>query len=126
MRRQLGDCGQVKAAGRQHGQEHRMLPGRPGRGNPEIGLGLGEVQDARAVGEHRGECVTGIESSLVDLGDVGHHVGFDAPGLAHELGQAAEQLVVGDRLEWSLLLHDRNIGRGFLESRKAAGTTRRG
>src|SRR6266568_1647213 len=35
---------------------------------------------------------------------------FDTTGLAHELGQAVEQLVVRDRLKRSFLSHDWNIG----------------
>ena len=90
-----------------------MLPRRPGRRNAEVGLGLGKVQDVRAVDEHRRKGIAGIEPSFVHLGDVRDDVGLDAPGLARKLGQAVEQFVVRDRLERSLLLHDRNISPAF-------------
>jgi len=98
-----------------------MLPRRTGRCNPEIGLRLGEVQDVHAVGEHRRKGLAGKESSILHLGDVGDDVGFGAPGLAHELGQAAEQLVVGDGLERSFVFHEGNIGCAFSTSWESAG-----
>jgi hypothetical protein len=76
---QLVDRRQVKTAIPQHGQDDRMLPRRTGRRNTEIGLGLGEVQDLHAVGEHRGEGLAGIELSLLHLGDVGDDVGLETP-----------------------------------------------
>jgi hypothetical protein len=125
VRSQLVDCRQVKTAIRLHGQEHRMQPRRPGCRNAEIGLGLGEVQDVHAVGEHRREGLAGKEPSLLHLRDVGDDVGLDAPGLAHELGQAVEQLVVRDGLERSFLFHDGNIGPAFSTSWEGAGAKQR-
>ena len=103
-----------------------MLPRRTGRPDAEVGLRLGEVQDVHAVGEHRRKGLAGIEPSLFHLGDVRDDVGLDAPGLAHELGQAVEQLVVRDRLERSLLFHDWNIGPAFSTSWEGASATQRG
>ena len=125
VRGQQGDRRQVKTAIGQHGQEHRMLPRRAGRGDAEIGLGLREVQDLHAVDEHRRKGLAGKEPSLVHLGDVRDDVGLDSPGLAHELGQAVEQLVVRDRLERALVFHDGNIGRAFSTSWERARRPRR-
>ena len=92
-----------------------MLPRGTSRSDAEIGLGFREVQDAHAVDEHRGQGLTGKEPSLVHLGDVRDHVGLDSPGLAHQVGQAVEQLVVRDRLERPFVFHDGNIGRPFFD-----------
>ena len=54
-----------------------------------------------------------------------HDVGLGAPGLAHELGQAVEQLVVRNRLERSLVFHDRNIGPAFSTSWDGASPKQR-
>ena len=53
----------------------------------------------RAVREHRGERLTGIQPSLVRLRDVGHEIGLHAARLPEDLGQAAEESVVGDLAE---------------------------
>src|SRR5258706_14899076 len=97
-----------------------MFPRSTSRRNAEIGFRLGEVQDVHAVGKHRRKGLAGEEPSLLHLGDVGDDVGFDVPGLAHELGQAVEQLVVRDRLEPSFLFHDSNIGRALSTSWQGA------
>jgi hypothetical protein len=81
-RRQLGDSAEVEPAVGEHGQEHRVLPRGSRRGDPQIGLGLREVEDLRAVGEHRGSGVAGIEPSLVHLGDVGDEIALDAAVLS--------------------------------------------
>jgi hypothetical protein len=49
-------------------------------------------------------------------------VGLDAPGLTRELGQAAKQVIVRDRLERSFVFHDQNIGRVFSTSWESART----
>jgi hypothetical protein len=76
VRDQLGDAGQVEATFGQHGQEDGILPGRSGRRDPQIRLGLGEMEDLRAIGEHRRGGFAGVEPAFVDLADVGHEVGF--------------------------------------------------
>ena len=54
------------------------------------------MKDAGAVGEHRRGCLARVEPSLVDLADVCHEVGLGAAGIAEQLDELAEQLVVGD------------------------------
>ena len=103
-----------------------MLPRRPGRCNAEISLRLGEVQDVHAVGEHRRKGLAGKEPSLLHLGNVSNDVGFRAPGLAHELAQALEQLIVRDGLERSFVFHEGNIGHPFSTSWEGAGAKKRG
>jgi hypothetical protein len=78
VRSQQRDPAQVKPPVTEHRQDHRMLPRGPGDGDAQVGLGLREVQGPRAVGEHRREGLTGVEASLVRLGDVGHQVLLDA------------------------------------------------
>ena len=46
-----------------------------------------------------GERFTGVEASLVRLGNVGDEVRLDAARLAEDLGQAVQEDVVGDRGE---------------------------
>ena len=58
-----------------------MLSGGSGYRDPEVGLGLGEMEHLRAVGEHRGRSLAGVESPLVDLADVSDEFGLDAAGL---------------------------------------------
>jgi len=96
VRRQLGDAGEVETTVGQHFQEEGMLEGRAGRGDAQVGLGLGEVKDLRAVGEHGGGGFAGVEPALVHLGDVGQEVGLRAAGLLEQIGQPTKQLVVGD------------------------------
>ena len=73
-----------------------MLPGRPGGRDAQVGLGLGEMETLRAVGEHGRRGLTGVEPARVHLADVGDEVGLGAARLAKQLGQASEELVVGD------------------------------
>jgi hypothetical protein len=108
VRGQLGYSGEVKAAIPQHRQEHGMLPCGASHQDAQIGLGFREVEDLGAVREHRGRGFASIEPSLVDLADVGDEVGFHASGPPEDLGQAAEQLVVGDCVERKLMFHGRN------------------
>jgi hypothetical protein len=96
VRGHLRDGGQVQTPIGQHRQEHRVLSRRTCRGDAQVGLGLREMEDLRAVGEHRGRSLAGVEPALVDLADVGDEVGLDAPGLPQKLDEAAQQLVVRD------------------------------
>ena len=73
-----------------------MLARGPRDRDPQVGLGLGEVEALGAVDEHRGRGFAGVEPALVDLADVRDEVGLDAARVGHELAEAAEQLVVGD------------------------------
>ena len=74
-----------------------MLSRGAGGGDPEVGLGLGEVEDLGTVREHRGRGFAGVEPTPVDLADVSDEVGLVATGLTEEIRQATEQLVVGER-----------------------------
>jgi hypothetical protein len=46
---------------------------------------------------------------------VGDELGLDTPGAPQQIGETAEQLVVGDRLERAFL-HEQNIGLAFSTS----------
>jgi hypothetical protein len=107
VRRQLGDPAQVKPPVAQHGKDHGVLARGPGHGDAQVGLGLREAQGLRAVGEHGGEGFMGVEASLVHLGDVGDEVPLDAARLGEDLPQAAQEIVVGDCREGSVLLGNR-------------------
>ena len=87
---------QVEPAVPQGLQDLRVLACRAGYRNAAVGLGLREMQALGAVGEHRREGLTGEEPSLVDLADVCDEIGLDASGQADELGEATQQLVVGN------------------------------
>ena len=93
-----------------------MLSRGAGGGDPEVGLGLGEVEDLSTVPEHRGRGFAGVEPAPVDLADVSDEVGFVATGLAEQIRQASEQLVVGERRQRVSAFHDDNIGRRFATS----------
>jgi hypothetical protein len=99
VRCQLDDAGQVEPAVREHREEHGVLSSRPGHVDPQIGFGLGEMKDGRTVDEHRGGGFAGVEVSSLHLGDVGDEFGLDAPGLTEEVGEPAEEIVVGEGFE---------------------------
>ena len=88
-----------------------MLSRGAGGGDPEVGLGLGEVEDLGAVREHRGRGFAGVEAAPVGLADVSDEVGIVATGLTEETRQAAEQLLVGERRKRVSTFHTDNIGR---------------
>jgi hypothetical protein len=91
----------------------------------EIGLRIGEVKNAGAVRKHRREGRASVEASPLYFGDVGDDVDFDAPGLARQLVQTSEQLIVRDRLERSFLFHSCNIGRAVSASWEGAANAAR-
>src|SRR5262249_30714236 len=95
-RRQLADAAQVEPAVRQHLEEDWVLPSGLGDREPELGLALGEVKDVRAVREHRRDGVASVEVSGFHLADVGDERGLDTARLPEEIGEAGEQLVVGE------------------------------
>jgi hypothetical protein len=88
--RQLGDGREMEAAVTQHGQQHGVLPGRPGHGDAQVGLVLREMKHLGAVDEHRRRGLSGVEPPGVDFGNEGDKVCFDAAGLPHDLGKTAE------------------------------------
>jgi hypothetical protein len=110
MRGQPTDAAQVKPPVAKHGQEHRMLPRCSGRGDPQPGLGLGEMEHRSAVDKHRRCGLARVESSRVHFTNVSHEVGFATSGSLDKLGQVAEQLVVRHGLEISFDLHDQSVG----------------
>ena len=58
--------------------------------------------------EQRGRALASVEPAFVHLTDVGDEVGFDAPRLPQEIGEAAEELVIGNGLKFSvraIMLH---------------------
>jgi hypothetical protein len=70
-----------------------------GGGDAQVGLAFRQVKSLCATGEQGGERLARPESSLVHFGDVGDEVRLDAARLAEDLGQAAQEDVVGDRGE---------------------------
>ncbi len=101
----------------QHAQKEGMLSRGARGGDPEVGLGLGEVKDLGAVHEHRGGGFAGVEPAPVDLANVGDEGGLVATGLTEQIRQATEQLVVGERCQRVSAFHEDNIGRRFATSR---------
>jgi hypothetical protein len=89
----------VEPAVREHREEHGVLSSRPGHVDPQIGFGLGEVEDVSAIDEHRGGGLAGVEVSSLHLTDVGDEVGLDAAGLTEEKGESAQEVVVVERFE---------------------------
>ena len=87
-----------------------------GGGDPEVGLGLGEVEDLGAVLEHRGRGFAGVETAPVDLANVRDEVGLVATGPTEQIRQATEQIVIGERRERVSAFHTDNIGRRFATS----------
>ncbi len=73
-----------------------MLPSRPGHGGPQVGFGLREMEDIRAVDEHGREGLAGVEPSSLHLADVGDEVGVDTAGLTEGKGKPAKERVVGE------------------------------
>jgi hypothetical protein len=99
VRCELGDAGEMEPPVREHLQEHGVLTSRPGRGEAEVSLGLGEVKDVQAIDEHRGDGLAGVETSSLDLGDVSDEVGLGAARLTEKVGESAEEIVVGEGFE---------------------------
>jgi hypothetical protein len=99
VRHEQGDPAQVEAPVAQHSQEHRVLVQGSGGGDAQVGLAFRQVKSLRAISEQGGERLARPESSLVHFGDVGDEVRLDAARLAEDLGQAAQEDVVGDRGE---------------------------
>jgi hypothetical protein len=77
-RREPRQPAQVEPAVSEPVEQRRELAGRAGDRDAAVGLGLREVQVLRAVREHRGERLPGLEPSLVDLADVSDEIGLDA------------------------------------------------
>jgi hypothetical protein len=73
-----------------------MLQGGAGHPDPVVRLGIGQVQDVRAVLEHRRAGESGVEVPRLDLRDVGDERRLDAARLAEQVGESGEELVVGD------------------------------
>ncbi len=105
VRGELGDGGEVEPPVGEHGEEDRVLARRPGGGDAQVGLGLGEVEPLGAVGEHGRRGLAGVEPACVDLADVGDEVGFVASRLAQDVGEAEEELAVGELLEGARGFH---------------------
>ena len=102
-----------------------MLPCGASGGDAQVRLELGEVQHLRAVGEHRGRGLAGIEPARIHFPDEGDEIGFDSPRLMQKLGQSAEERVVRDLLERARVFHADNIGRGSSTSWDRACATLR-
>ena len=97
-----------------------MLARGPGHGDPQVGLALREVKSPGAIREHRREGLTGVEPSLVHLGDVRDEICLDAARLAQDLGQAAKEVVVGECRERAACVGERRcVGEEAVGSRRA-------
>jgi hypothetical protein len=66
-----------------------------GRRDAQAGFAFREVKPLGAVGEHRRRRLPRVEASAVDLPDVDHDVDLGVPGAGEEVGEPAEELVVG-------------------------------
>ncbi len=91
---QDGDAADMESPVGEHLQQDGMPPRRPGHADPAEGLALGEVQDPRAVPEHRRAGEAGVETPDVDLGDMGDERGLGATGPAGYVGERGKELVV--------------------------------
>jgi len=96
---ELADPGQVDPPVGEHLQEHRMLARGPSGGDPQVGFVLREVQDLRAVDEHRIASLASVELPLVHLADVRHELPLHPSGLRKQPVQPAKQLVIRQRPE---------------------------
>jgi hypothetical protein len=74
----------------EHLEQHGVLPSGAGGGDAQVGLGLGEVEALREIGEHRRRGLAGVEAARVDLADVDDEVGLGVARLAQDLDQAAK------------------------------------
>jgi hypothetical protein len=59
-------------------QQRRMLPRRSRDRDAQVRLGLGQVQDAGRVHEHRGRGLAQVEAPRVHLAHVRDQLGLDA------------------------------------------------
>lgn len=106
VRGQPGHTAQVEAAVGQHLEQDRVLAAGARRRDPQVSLGAREMQDPGAVREHRRRGEARVESSPVDLADVGDQIDLGAAGIAQELAQSAQQLVIRDCAEGECLCHE--------------------
>jgi hypothetical protein len=91
----------------EHLEQDRVLPGRPGHGDAQIGLVLTETKDSPAVLEHRRARLLGIEPPELHLPDVGDDLGLDPPGLLRELDELTQKVLVSHALQ---ALHGDSLG----------------
>jgi len=80
-------------------EQQRKSPHRARDLDPRVGGGLREVEQFRAVGEHRRATEAQIQPPKLDLGQVGDEVGRSRALLRRQLMDALVQLVVGERGE---------------------------
>jgi hypothetical protein len=71
------------------------------------------VEDLRAVRVHRGRGLADVQPARIDLADVGDEFGLGAARVPEQLGEPAEELVVGDRVQLVGALHTDNISSIF-------------
>lgn len=116
----------MEAAVSQHLEQDGMLARPSGHADPQIGLGLGEVQPLAAVREDRGAGVLPVQAAGVDLSDVGDEVSLDAAGLGHERSEPSEQLLVRQLSEFVGTVHAPKIGGVLATADVALWTTNAG
>jgi len=75
----------------QQRQKDGMLAGRPSSRDPQVGLGLRKTEHLRAVGEHGGRRLTGVEATAVDLAEVCHQLGFGGAGTTQQRGDGVKR-----------------------------------
>lgn len=112
--RNLRDPAQVQAAVAEHRKDGWLGAGGSRGGDPQVRLGLGQVEDFGAKVKQGRRALSRVKPALVHFAEVGDELGFDAPRLAQELGQAAEKIAIGDRLEVSFVRHAPFIALVFL------------
>jgi hypothetical protein len=91
-----GDPAHVEAAVGEHLEQDGVPPRGPSHADPAEGFALGEVQDARAIPEHRGASEASVEMPEVHLGDVRDQRRLGAARLAGDVGKPGEELIVGE------------------------------
>ena len=120
VRGELGDGGEVEPPVGEHGEEDRVLARRPGGGDAQVGFGLGEVEPLGAVGEHGRRGLAGVEPACIGLGDVRDEFGFVASRLAQDVGEAEEDLAVGELLEGARGFHKPQYRQRLFEGRRSS------
>jgi hypothetical protein len=109
VRDELADAGQMESTILQHLQDQRVLPGGSACADPQVGLGLGEMEDLRAVREHRRRGFARVEPALLDFSDVRDQVGLDPARVTEQRGQATKDIVVREMGKAKFVSHGRIV-----------------
>jgi hypothetical protein len=77
VRREQGGTAQMQLARGEPGHQRRVLPRGPRHRDAQVRLGLGQVQDAGRVHEHRGRGRAQVEAPRIHLAQVRDELGLD-------------------------------------------------